>query len=96
VPHLVAAVQEVRDASAKADNQNAVALALSTSWLITGFLDTLCDTTHLMHAALGGATACSQRLRVFVPHDFGLQTIRVAEEDAQGRAEIGNGAIRGS
>src|SRR5437879_12631471 len=49
-----------------------------------------------MHAALGGATSCSQRLRVFVPHDFGLQTIRVAEEDAQGGAEVSNGAIRGS
>src|SRR2546421_6039967 len=52
--------------------------------------------THRMHAALGGATSCSQRLRVFVPHDFGLQTIRVAEKDAQGGAEVSNGAIRGS
>jgi hypothetical protein len=50
--------------------------------------------THRMHAALGGAaTPGSQRLRVFVPHDFCLQTIRVAEEDAQGGAEVGNGAI---
>src|SRR2546421_11768891 len=49
-----------------------------------------------MHAALGGATSGRQRLRVFVPHDFGLQTIRVAEEDAQGGAEVSNGAIRGA
>src|SRR5215813_8558222 len=47
-----------------------------------------------MHAALGGATSGSQRLPVFVPHDFCFQTIRVAEEDAQGGAEVGNGAIR--
>ena len=32
---------------------------------------------------------CSPRLRVFVPHDFGFQPIRIAEEDAQGSAEIG-------
>src|SRR2546427_3158393 len=52
--------------------------------------------TQLLHAALGGATFCSPCLRVFVPHDFGFQTIRIAEENAQGSAEIGNGAIRGS
>src|SRR6266536_936953 len=52
--------------------------------------------THRMHAALGGATSGRQRLRVFVPHDFGLQTIRVTEEDTQSGAEVGNGAIRGA
>ena len=39
---------------------------------------------------------CSPRLWVFVPHDFGFQPIRIAEEDTQGRAEISNGAIRGA
>ena len=52
--------------------------------------------TQIPHAALGGAMLCSPRLRVFVPHDFGFQPIRIAEEDAQGSAEIGNGAIRGA
>src|SRR5215510_6794447 len=51
---------------------------------------------QVLHTDLGGATCCSPRLRVFVPHDFGFQPIRIAEEDAQGSAEIGNGAIRGA
>src|SRR5262249_16102980 len=51
--------------------------------------------TQLLHAGEGGATFCRPCLRVFVPHDFGFQPIRVAEENAQGSAEIGNGAILG-
>src|SRR5215468_519384 len=38
---------------------------------------------QVLHADVGGATSCSPRLRGFVPHDFGFQTIRIAEEDAQ-------------
>jgi hypothetical protein len=52
--------------------------------------------TQIPQAASGRAMLCSPRLRVFVPYDFGFQPIRIAEEDAQGRAEIGNSAIRGA